>query len=427
MEQGFGRFRGSSRRPCFRVGLAGGSQAQRAVVTELMVQVREVETEIVDFGDNPPASEMDANVGLLAVLLDNIDQTMWSSALRPASSNGDLLFTVALVTERPSQVIQSALRAGAEDVLTLPPNQEDLLRVLLRASESRRRADAAGRNQICSLVSVSGGRGTSSVTACLGFALQRLLDKRTGLIDLDLQAAPLSVLLDVEPEHTIADLADPTSPIDSIRLESVMTKSDAGPSLLAAPKRIEQAELVSASTVEAALRVLHDLFDVVLIDCGSYLNESSVVAFEHSDYLLYVLDQSIMAVRAAQRFLTLYQSLQIKSLQPLLIVNQHRANDVITLEGIEAALHLPIFATVPHDGAAFKEVQTTGRDLWSISAGANLRRSFEALARRLFAPAPQAATKSGLLSRVFSIGRFGGVPHGTYRQDPGTKIRLAQK
>ena len=74
---------------------------------------------------------------------------------------------------------------------------------------------------------MSGGRGISSLTICLGFALQRLA-KRSALVDLDLQAAPLSVLLDVDPEHTIADLADPTSPIDSIRLESVLSKDDAG-------------------------------------------------------------------------------------------------------------------------------------------------------------------------------------------------------
>ena len=405
MEDGFERPARTTRQSCFRVGLTGGTQAERAAVTDVIVKVREVETEIVDLGDELPASEIDQNIGLVGVLLDQSDQTMWSAALRSASSNGHAPLTVALVAERPPQVIQSALRAGADDVLTVPPSHEDLLRVMLRASEAQRRAYAADRNKICSLVSVSGGRGTSSVTVCLGFALQRLLEKRTGLIDLDLQAAPLSVLLDVEPEHTIADLADPTSPIDSIRLESVLTKGDGGPALLAAPKRIEQAELVSASTVEAALRVLHDLFDVVLVDCGSHLNESSVVVFEHSDYLLYVVDQSITAVRAAQRFLNLYESLQMKTVQPLLIVNQHRANDSITLQGIETALHLPVFATVPHDNAAFKEMQTTGRDLWAIAAGANVRRSFESLARKLFAPAPQAAAKSGLFSRLFSIGR----------------------
>jgi pilus assembly protein CpaE len=196
-----------------------------------------------------------------------------------------------------------------------------------------------------------------------------------------------------------------SSPIDSIRLESVMTKHDLGPALLAAPRRIEQTELVSATTVEAALRVLHDMFDVVLVDCGSHLSESSVVVFENSDYLLYVLDQSVTAVRAAQRFLDLYDSLELQEHQLHLIVNRYRSDDAVTLGQIKTALHLAVFATVPFDDAAFKEMQTTGRDLWNISAGANVRRSIENLTRKLFAPESQESSKPSLFSRLFGSNR----------------------
>jgi pilus assembly protein CpaE len=396
---------GLAQKPGLRVGLAGGSEADRAAVKDVIVRIREVDSEIVDLGDERAVSELDPKIGLLALLLDPADQSGWVLALRPVTSNGHSPLTIALFANRSTQLIQAAMRAGANDVLSLPPSSEDIFRVLLRASEARRRAEGPDQNKICSLVSVTGGRGVSSLTICLGFAIHRLLEKRTVLVDLDLQAAPLSVLLDVEPEHTIADLADPTSAIDSIRLESVVTKHNSGPALLAAPKRIEQTELVSVATVEAALKVLHDLFDVVLVDCGSHLNESSVVVFEHSDYLLYVLDQSITAVRAAQRFLTLYESLELKKRQPQVIVNRYRPEDVITLERIETALQLPVFATVPHDDAAFKEMQTTGRDLWNISSGVNVRRSFESLSRKLFAPKPPAITKPGLFSRLFGMGR----------------------
>lgn len=386
-----------------RVGLAGGSQSQRAAVRDVIVQVREVETEIIDLGDERQVSEIDPKIGLLALVLDPADRAGWPIALHPASTNGRSPLRIALFAECSPQVIQAALRAGADDALSLPPSYEDALRALLRASEVRRRAEGPEQKKICSLVSVSGGRGTSSLTVCLGFALMHLLERPTVLVDLDLQAAPLSVLLDVEPEHTIADLTDPTSPIDSIRLESVLTKHEAGPSLLAAPKRIEQTELVSAATVEAAIKVLHDLFDVVLVDCGSHLTESSVVVFEHSDYLLYVLDQTITAVRATQRFLNLYESLELRKHQPKLIVNRYRPGDAVTLERIEAALHLPIFATVPYDDAAFQQMQAMGRSLWNISSGASVRRSLESLTRKLFTAAPQKATKPGLFSRLFGM------------------------
>jgi pilus assembly protein CpaE len=378
---------------------------ERAAVRDVFVRIREVQTEIVDLGDDRALADGDSKMGLLGMLLDPADQQKWATTLHPSAVKGPATLMVALFADRSSQAIQAALQAGADDVLGLPPSPEDALRALLRASEARRRAEGPGEKKICSLVSLSGGRGISSLTVCLGFAIQRLLEKQTALVDLDLQAAPLSVLLDVEPDHTIADLADPTSPIDSIRLESVLTKHESGPSLLAAPKRIEQTELVSAATVEAALKVLHDLFAVVLVDCGSHLNESSVVVFEQSDYLLYVLDQSVAGVRAAQRFLNLYESLELNKSQPQLVVNRYQPDDTITLERIETALHLPVFATVPRDDSAFQQMQASGRDLWNISSGANVRRSLDDLTRKLFAPGPQVVTKPGLFSRLFGIGR----------------------
>ena len=397
---------GLARRARLRVGLAGGSQSQRAAVKDVLIKMREVEAEILDLGDDQVAPKSDAKIVLLAVLLDPADQQKWPAALQAARSIAQPPLVVGLLADRSSELIQAALRAGADDVFSLPPSSDDALRALLRANEFRRRAEKRNPNELCSLVSVSGGLGVSHLTVILGFAVRRLLEKRAALVDLDLQAAPLAVLLDVDPERTIADLADPTSPIDSIRLESVLAKHDSGLSLLAAPKQIEQAELVSAATVEAALKVLHVLFDVVLIDCGSHLNESSVVVFENSDHLLYVLDQSVTSIRAAQRFLNLYGRLGLNERQPHLVVNRYRSNDVIKLEQIETALHLPVFATVPLDNAVFRQMQVPGLDLWNISSGASLRRSFETLTRKLFvAEQSEAATKPSLFSRLF--GSFG--------------------
>ena len=396
---------GLGRRTRLRVGLAGGSESQRIAVREALAHIREIELEIVDLGDEQPVLQNDPKIALLALLLDAAERERWPARFQIPHPNGPLPLIVAMLPDRSSDLIQAALRAGADDVLGLPPAPEDALRALLRASEMRRRAERPGDKKVCSLVSVSGGRGASSLTVCLGFAMRQLFDKRTALVDLDLQAAPLSVLLDVEPEHSIADLADPTSPIDSIRLESVVTKLNSGPALLAAPRRIEHTELVFAATVEAAIKVLHDMFDVVLVDCGSHLSESSVVVFENSDYLLYILDQSVTAVRAAQRFLDLYNSLGLKEGQPHLIVNRYRSNEAVTLGQIETALHLPVFATVPFDEAVFKEMQTTGRDLWTISTAANVRRSIENLTRKLITPESLELSKPSLFSRLFGSNR----------------------
>lgn len=393
---------GLTRQARLLVALAGGSPAQRASVENVLAQVPEVKAEFVELAESQAAKDL-PEIALLAVLLDPAHQQKWPTVLCRPFSNTHKPMVIGLLADRSSELIRAALRAGADDVLSVPPTADEALGALLRAMELRRRGEKPSEDAICSLVSVCGGRGVSHLTVNLGIAVRRLLDKRTVLVDLDLQAAPLSVLLDIEPEHSISQLADPTSPIDSLRLDSVLSKHDSGLALLAAPKLIEEAELVSAATIETALKVLHDLFNIVLVDCGSHLNESSVVVFENSDHLLYVLDQSVTAVRAAQRFLSLRERLGLREVPPKLIVNRYQGDHPITLEQIEGALNLPVFATVPRDDAAFMELQVSGQGLWKISSGSGVRDSVENLTRKLFAAGEAAAAgRPGLFSRLLA-------------------------
>jgi hypothetical protein len=85
VEDGVERPAGPGRRSSFRVGLAGGSQDQRSAVSEVILRVQELDTEIIDLGDEPAASEIDPTIGLLGLLLDQTDQTTWSTALRAAA------------------------------------------------------------------------------------------------------------------------------------------------------------------------------------------------------------------------------------------------------------------------------------------------------------------------------------------------------
>jgi pilus assembly protein CpaE len=172
--------------------------------------------------------------------------------------------------------------------------------------------------------------------------------------------------------------------------------------LLAAPRSIEEAELVSTATVDAVLGVLGQIYDIIVIDCGDHLNESSVVAFEKSNHLLYLLDQTVTAVRATQRFLSLYERLALKT-QPKLILNRYRSDAPVTIEQIESALHLPVFATVPRDDLAFMESQVRGQNLWKISSGAAVRKSLESLTRKLFsAELAPVAERPSLFGRILA-------------------------
>jgi len=196
----------------------------------------------------------------------------------------------------------------------------------------------------------------------------------------------------------------------------VLCKHESGLYWLAAPKRIEEAELVSAATVEATMKVLRELFDVVVVDCGTHLTESSIVAWERSDHLLYVIDQTVTAIRSAQRFLDLYRRLGLKDVEPSIVLNRYAAASPITPERIETALRQPILVKLPRDDKSCGEQQITGQDLWQMPSASVLRESLEALARKLYSvdDAEPTAPPHGLVGRLLAgLGVRRGVKNGT--------------
>ena len=167
-----------------------------------------------------------------------------------------------------------------------------------------------------------------------------------------MQSDSLAPILDLETVHSIGELADPTSSVDSIRLESATCKHASGLYLLGAPPRIEDGEMVSPGTIEATVGVMLQLFDFVLIDCGHHVNEGSVAAWERAGNVLYVLEQSITGVHAAQRFLDLFDRLNLKHVSLDLLLNHYRPSHAVSLERIHDALHRPVAFCIPHDYAA---------------------------------------------------------------------------
>jgi pilus assembly protein CpaE len=389
-----------------KIVVAGGNDAERAAVRTALAEITEPKLEIADASASPPASSANGagTEVVMAVLGDEPEG--WTTQLKDWAGREPRPPLVALISSHSAETVRMALRAGAEEVLVLPVDSNELIRCLVKISETHQDASLS-RSTTLSLVSVAGGVGVSSLTAALAFAIRRLTKKQVALVDLGLQCGALSAILDLEPEHSISELADPTSAIDSIRLESVLCKHDSGLQLLAAPKRIEEAEMISAATVATTLKLMDELFDFILIDCGHALNEGSVAAWERSQHLLYLVDQSVTSVRPAQRFLNLFERLQLKNVKPEFLLNRFDPGNPITADKIEMALRRSIIAKLPRDEKSFAKAQITSGDLFAAAPNSLVRVAVDSLAGRLCGASSgvNGASHRNIFARLFSAVR----------------------
>ncbi len=334
------------------------------------------------------------------VVFGDADEEPPLARLRSRAAHSPRPALFALLPDRSPGLMRRVLRAGADEVLFLPLNGAETTRALLKVSETRWRSERGGRGVVCSITSTVGGVGVSTVAANLALALRHSLDKRVAAVDLDLQEGGLGLFLNLEPQHTIADLTDPAKKLDSIQLELALSKHPSGIYLLAAPTRIEDSELVTDAIFAPVLELMRQLFDYVVVDCGRCMNEVSLAAWERSDNLLYVLTQSLGSMRCALRFVDLFRRLKVK-VEPEFILNSFTASHPISAEQISQTLLHSLYAQIPRDDKNLERVQWGARDLWQVAPRSPLVHSFEELAARLAtAPGEAPARRGGIVERL---------------------------
>src|SRR5208282_1592754 len=151
--------------------------------------------------------------------------------------------------------------------------------------------------------------------------------------------------------------------------------------------------------------LLRQLFDFVIVDCGTHIDEKSVAAWERLNFLFYVLDQSIGAARCAWRFVDLVGRLGLAGIEPNFILSRFVPNHPISEEQLSHTLAKSIHTRIPRDEKVLERVQLSAQDLWQVAPNSPLAKSIEDLARRIEvgdASSEGDATNS-LVSRLLNV------------------------
>jgi pilus assembly protein CpaE len=387
-----------------RVQLVGQSDDHRMEVRDALAALGDPVLNINEIEPDPDAAT-DLNFDVTMVVFNGNDELSLSYLnTRAEQEPRPALF--ALLHDRSPELMKRVLRAGADELLFLPLDPGDATRALLKISETRRREEVhVGGGTIVSLVSLIGGTGVTSLAANLALALRYAFDKRVAVVDLDLQTGGLSVFLNLEPERTIMTLTEGTRKLDSIQLESALSKHASGIYLLAAPKRIEDSELVTDVTVGATLELMRQLFDFVIVDCGTHIDSNTVAAWERSSHLFDVVDQSIGAARCAWRFVDLVGRLGLQGIEPNFILSRFVPGHPITEDQLSHTLAKAIHTRIPRDEKVLERVQLSAQDLWQVAPNSPLAKSVEDLARRLEvgSEVPDGDSSNSLVSRLLNV------------------------
>ena len=219
------------------------------------------------------------------------------------------------------------------------------------------------------VVSGSGGAGKSTV-AVLSALFSQGLGYRTLLLDFDLRFGDAHELVGVPGALAVDEaLASPA------RLEG-LAPDGLVPAVLAAPKRLEDAEAV----VREAPRLLDDLrgrFDVVVANTGASWAEEHALLLERCSKALFLVDQRPSSLRACRHALELCSRCGIATGPFLFAANRCAKGAPLTSIDVSCALRGAPAVELRDGGGEVEELLGAGQPLDLIAAKNDLCTSLE--------------------------------------------------
>jgi len=314
-------------------------------------------------GFNISVRELDYAAGLrdlrdpdLAVVVLGADPKLGLGVIEEVHRAAPSTQVVALAPQENPDTIIRAMRAGADEFLPLPVDQNGLLKVCLKVSAIRKSSqpNVGRRGEVWVTHGAKGGIGVTTLAANLAFAL-RAAQKNTALVDLDIYSGDLALFLNVTPGYTLRDIASNFKRLDSVFLQGTMIRHSSGLELLAAPAPAagDAPLLLSGEQTLGILQLLDATHDVTLVDTPSVPTDASRAALGCADRILLVTELTLPALRATLRTFEWLREDGIDADTIEVIVNKH-ANRSWEVAPAEAArtLRRPIRALLPRDDAA---------------------------------------------------------------------------
>jgi MinD-like ATPase involved in chromosome partitioning or flagellar assembly len=248
----------------------------------------------------------------------------------------------------PNGIVETGLAVGATDVLTLPQPLETVLFALRKAAIAN---GAARTGKILTVFSPKGGSGKTVLATNIAVAAARA-NVDTLLVDLDLQFGDAALALGVSPRATITDLAGSSGQIDAEKLKAFICP---GPtprlSVLAAPTRPEDAQLIGQPELKAILNSARTTYGAVVIDTGPLFDGAMLAAVDCSDHLLVVCNPEITSLKNVRIGLETLDRLGFPRDRVSIVVNRMGAAGGIVRREIEQALETEIRFELPDDAA----------------------------------------------------------------------------
>ncbi len=171
-------------------------------------------------------------------------------------------------------------------------------------------------------------------------------------MDGSFQFGDVGVLLNLNPRSkSIADLIpemDGPGEIESIN--TFVVDHSSGIRALLAPPSPEMAEMITPAGVKKVLEALRREHDLVIVDCTSYFNDTTLAILDAADVILTMLSLEITSIKNIRLFLEVTEQLGYEAGKVRLVLNRADSTLGIRVSDVEHSIGRKVDETIVSDG-----------------------------------------------------------------------------
>ncbi len=312
---------------------------------------------------NPDVILMDINMPDM----DGIAATEQLSSIAPAAA------VVMMSVQGEADYLRRSMLAGAREFLVKPFSSDELTASIRQVSARERdkqsrmasvpvpvgavapagpRGGGSGEpGLVVAVFSPKGGVGRTTVAVNLAIAAATELGKKVVIMDGSFQFGDVGVLLNLNPKSkSIADLVPELEAGSLDSLDTFLISHTAGIRVLLAPPSPETAEMITAAGVKTVLDRLRADHDLVVVDCTSYFNDTTLAILDAADIILTMLSLEITSIKNMRLFLEVAEQLGYEDGKVRLVLNRADSALGIRVADVEHSIGRKVDETIVSDG-----------------------------------------------------------------------------
>lgn len=290
------------------------------------------------------------DLAILDVMMPDMDGFDLCRHLRHRKDTADIpIMMLTALSELDERL--KAFEAGADDFISKPFQPEELLarlRVLLRRAAPLAMSGKDLQGETTAVFSLRGGVGVSTLATNLSIGLAQIWGQPVTLVDLALVNGMSALMMNMPLRNSWGDLAGIVpGEIDQEVVDRVLLKHESGVHVLAAPRRPQEAELLTDAHVARVFSHLRQQHHYVVVDLPHDFSPVTLAALDQADRILLLISPELAAVRCASIALDVFHQLGYAQDRFQLVLNWTFRGKGLPRAEIEKTLGRKVDVVVP--------------------------------------------------------------------------------